>query len=188
MHLPEHLQPFAGVDEADLLRRGDDHGAGQPGILRQRQLSVAGARRQVDDHVVEGAPVDAHQELAQVFVDHRPAPDYGLVCLDEEPHRQKLDPVALQGQWRSGLIDHAGHPHHDGDARPVDVGVEEADLPALHLEGEGQVGGDRRFADAALAAGHGHNLTNAGQHDALRAGGVHGVSFSPPLRGGANGL
>ena len=62
-HLAEHLQPLAGVDQADVLRRRDDDGAGQRGRLRQRQLGVAGAGRQVDDQVIELAPVESGQEM-----------------------------------------------------------------------------------------------------------------------------
>ena len=55
--LLEHLEALARVDQRDVLRRGDDHGAGDRHLLRQRQLDVAGARRHVDDQVVEIAPV-----------------------------------------------------------------------------------------------------------------------------------
>ena len=54
-----HFQPLEGGDPArgigqgDRLRRGDDDAAGQRHQLRQAELRVARARRQVHDQVVE---------------------------------------------------------------------------------------------------------------------------------------
>ena len=52
------------------------------------------------------------------------------------------------------LIDEA-KPHHGRHARAVNVGVHQADFLAVHFQCESQIGGDGRFADAALAASHG---------------------------------
>src|SRR5213080_2472581 len=51
---------------------------------------------------------------------------------------------------------------HPGDARAVDVGVEEAGALAEARERQGEVGGDGRLADAALAAGDGEHAPDAG--------------------------
>ena len=55
-HLAEHFQALASVDQADVLRRCDDDGAGQRSRLRQRQLGVARAGRQIDYEIIELAP------------------------------------------------------------------------------------------------------------------------------------
>src|SRR5665647_3590420 len=47
--------------------------------LRQGQLDVAGAGRQVDDQVIQVFPVGLAQELLQRLRRHRAAPDHGLV-------------------------------------------------------------------------------------------------------------
>ena len=94
-HLLEHLEALARVDEGDVLRRGDDHGARHGHLLRERELDVAGARRQVDHEVVEVAPAGLGEELLERLGDHRAAPDHGRVLLDEEAHAHRLDAVAF---------------------------------------------------------------------------------------------
>ena len=61
------------------LRRGDDHRPGQRRALAQRELGVAGAGRQVDDEVIEFAPVDLGEERLHRLRDLRPAPDDRLL-------------------------------------------------------------------------------------------------------------
>ena len=55
------------------------------------------------------------------------------------------------------------HPEHDRHVRPVDVGVDDADLAAALREREREVHGDRRLADAALARADGDDVLHAGQ-------------------------
>ena len=62
-------------------------------------------------------------------------------CADE-----RLDALAIAR--RRPLPDES---HHEGLARAIDVGVEQADPGALAGPGERQIGGDRRLADATLA-------------------------------------
>src|SRR5258706_9679138 len=50
--LLEHLEALPRIDEGDVLGRGDDHGAGDRHLLREGELDVAGAGRQVDHEVV----------------------------------------------------------------------------------------------------------------------------------------
>ena len=44
IHLAEHVEPFAGIDQGQVLRGGHDHRARQRRLLGQRQLHVARAR------------------------------------------------------------------------------------------------------------------------------------------------
>src|SRR5713101_3529496 len=59
----EHLEALAGVDERDVLGRGDDHGACHRHLLGERELDVGGAGRRVDDEVVDIAPARVPEEL-----------------------------------------------------------------------------------------------------------------------------
>ena len=59
--------------------------------LGERHRDVAGAGRQVEQQVVELAPVDVLEELLDRLVEHRAAPDDGGVLLDEEADRHHLD-------------------------------------------------------------------------------------------------
>ena len=55
--LAEHVEALARVDQRDVLRRRDDHGAGERHLLRHGELRVAGAGRHVDHQDVELAPL-----------------------------------------------------------------------------------------------------------------------------------
>ena len=103
-----------------------DNGRG----LRQRQLGVAGAGRQIDDQIIELAPVDVGQELLRGTVHHRPAPDDGLFRRHQKAHRHQLEAVAFERKRRGVLIDDFTDAHHDRHAGAVNVGVEQADCAA----------------------------------------------------------
>ena len=166
----EHVEPLACVDKGDVLWCRDDDRAGERHLLRHRQLRVAGAGRHVDDHDVEVAPLDLAQHLLQRAHHHRPAPDHRRVLGDEKPHRHHLKPVILhrlQGLAvaRAGP---AGNPQHARHRRAIDVGVEHPDSEPVRLQAEREVGGDRRFADPALARGDGDDRADPGDRAALR--------------------
>ena len=78
-----------------LGRRHQDRPGDRDG-LGERQLRVGRARRQVDDEVVELAPVDVAQELLDRAADERAAPDDRLALGHEELDRDDLDAVALE--------------------------------------------------------------------------------------------
>ena len=62
LDLLEHRDAAPRVDQRQILRRRDDHRAGERHVLRHGQLRVAGAGRHVDDQHVEFAPRDLAQE------------------------------------------------------------------------------------------------------------------------------
>jgi hypothetical protein len=74
-HLLEHAQALACIDHREVVGGRHDHGAGERRLLRQGERGVARPGRKVDDQVVELAPFDVGQELADQAVHHRPAPD-----------------------------------------------------------------------------------------------------------------
>ncbi len=55
---------FQHMGQRHPLRRADDHRARQRHRLRQRQLRIARAWRQIDNQVIELAPTDIDEELA----------------------------------------------------------------------------------------------------------------------------
>ena len=156
IHLPEHVEALARVQKRNVLRRGDDDGAGQRHLLSHRQLRVAGARRHVDDQDVQFAPGDVAQHLLKRRLNHGAAPDHRRILGHQKAHGHHLHAVVLERRQglAVGRVGTAGDSHHARLARAVDIGVQQPDLEALGGEGEGQVGRGRRFADAALAAGH----------------------------------
>jgi hypothetical protein len=72
----EHVEALAGIQKRDVLRRRDDHRAGQGHLLGHGELGVAGARRHVDQEQVELAPGDVAQHLLQGARHHGAAPDH----------------------------------------------------------------------------------------------------------------
>ena len=139
-----------------LLGRGDDDDLGVGDELGDRDRDVSGARRQVEEQDVEVAPEHVTEELLQRPVEHRSAPDDGLVAGHKHPDRNDLHLV------RDGRQDHVVDlgralldPEHPRDREAVDVSVDDADPQALLGQGRREVDGDRRLADATLAGGHG---------------------------------
>ena len=97
LYLLEHLQPLAGIQQGDVLGGGDDDGPRDGHLLRQGQLGVAGARRQVDDQVVQIRPVGVVKELLQGLGNHRPTPDHGRLFIDEKANGHGLEVVGVHG-------------------------------------------------------------------------------------------
>ena len=59
----EHAYAFHGVNQGNVLRRGDDDRAGQRHALAQRQLDIAGARWHIHNQIIEVAPVGLTKQL-----------------------------------------------------------------------------------------------------------------------------
>ena len=169
-------------------RRRRDHeqlGAGQQ--AGQPHLDVAGPRREVDEEVVEVAPVGVLQELLHGPGQDEPAPHDRLLLVGQEPHRQHPHGARPDGALerdhlpRPGL-DVALHAQQAGDGEAPDVGVEDPDGQAPGGQGHGQVDRDRRLADAALARRDGQDPGRGGDR---RLGGVlAGLPAGPGHDGG----
>ena len=172
IHTAEHRQCLRHIGEGDVLRRGDEHCAGNRYRLRQRELCIRGSRRQVNDEIVEVAPLHVAQELLNRTTDKGAAPNDRLALGDEELNGDDLDAVALDrlDLAARARLRGAGRPHHLGNVRPGDVSVEKADTGAALGQGHGQVHRDGALADAALPGGDGHNVTNAGEEALLGRG------------------
>src|SRR6266446_639485 len=164
VNLAKHFDGFANVGEGDGGGRGDDDGAGDRDGLDQSELHVAGAGREIDDEMVELAPLHAAQKLRDHTMQHGTAPDHGLVAGVEQAHGDHFQAGDFHGD--DALV-HGGErllrgAEHDGDVGAVDVGVEEAHLVAELYERERKVDRDGGFADAAFAAGDGNEIFYAG--------------------------
>ncbi len=166
----EHLEALARVVQGNVLGRRDDHCAGDGHRLEHRQLGVAGARREVDDEVVECAPLDVLGELGDDLVDHRPAPDDRVVLAGQEGHAHQFHAVLFGRNERLVLgctrrLVGVDHPRH---VRAVHVRIEEADARAELGESCREVDRDGRLPDAPLARGDGDDVLDARQHLLVR--------------------
>ena len=90
VELGRHLGRAVGNLLRGGLRSRHQQDLGLRQQLGKRHRDVAGPRRQVDQQVVELAPVDVLEELLDRLVQHRPAPHDGCVLLDEEADRHHL--------------------------------------------------------------------------------------------------
>src|SRR5439155_886542 len=64
----------------------------------------------------------------------------------------------------------SAYPHHQGDVRPVDVGVQETNLRAGGSERDGEVHGDRGLAHSTLPTRDGDDVLYTLQHLSLVVG------------------
>ncbi len=147
----------------DVLRADDDDRAVERQQAHQLLLDVGRAGRQVDEQVVELAPVGLVHELAEHELDRHRRERQRLILGDEEADRHELQPVHVDRRQR----DRPAEPpqlqlacalaprqaDHQREVGAVEVGVEHADGGAVAGEGEGEIERQRRLADAALAAG-----------------------------------
>jgi hypothetical protein len=164
--LAEHVEALAGIQQSDVLRRGNDHRPGQRNALAHGQLGVAGARRHVDHQDIQVAPINIAQELFQRADDHRAAPDHGRILGHHEADRHDLQAMVFHRQDGrvAGRGTQALKAHQARHRRTIDVGVEQADLEAQPRQGERQVGRRGGLAHAALAGGHGNDVLDVRQH------------------------
>jgi len=93
VHLLEHGNALAHDAHRRRLRCGDHNAAVQGHGLTQGKLSVSGARWQVHQQVIQLAPFHHRQELLDGFLDHGPAPDDGLVVVQQEADAHEFDAV-----------------------------------------------------------------------------------------------
>ena len=126
-------------------------------------MDVAGSGRQVDDQVVDVAPVGVPQELLERLRHHRAPPDHGSVDVDEKPDRHRLHAVGLERFERLAVLGFgpAGDAKHGRLRGPIDIRVEHAHLRALGGERQREVHRRRRLADAAFAAGNRDDVLDA---------------------------
>ena len=143
-HFLEHHDAFFGVDQRDVLRRGDHHRAGH--------------------RVVEVRPQRLLQHLHQRLAGHRPTPDHGVVV-----GHQVADGVGCQtifhdrrhmGAVRRGRAA-VFRTQHGRNRRTIDIGIQNAHLRPFRRQGQRQVYGSRRFTDAAFAGADGDNVFHA---------------------------
>ena len=116
--------------------------------------------------VVELAPLDLLEELADDLVEHGAAHDH-VACRRGEmrPTEMNLTPWARMGSMRFSptTLGWRVMPSIMGDVGAVDVGVDETDAVAAAGEGHGEVDGYGGFSYAAFAGADGDDVVDAGE-------------------------
>ncbi len=95
IHVLKHFEAFAGINQRQILRGGNDNRTGNRHLLGQCELGVTCARRHVEHQNVERAPRHFAQHLHQGRNHHRAAPDHGVIFFHQEAHRHHLDAVFI---------------------------------------------------------------------------------------------
>ena len=170
VHFAEHRDAFAHDAERRFLRRADDDAAIKRHGLAERKLRVARARRQIHEQKIQFAPFDGEEKLLDGFRDHRPAPDHRLVVRDQQPDAHHFHAVIGRRHEALGLVDGRFfvNAHHQRNARPVNVAIQQTDFRAEMRERAGEIRRASRFANATLAAGDGDDSFYAGNFILIR--------------------
>jgi hypothetical protein len=167
---PQHRKPqllaeadaAAHVLDRDLLRGGHHHGAIR--ILDELyhcERLVTRAGRGIDDQVVERAPFNVRKQLFDGAEFPRSAPDDRVVRLAQQEtnrHDAELAVAAAHLHRKHGVRvrrDLASVEMQElGDARTVEVDVENADPFSRQGQGRGEMDRNGALADATLAGKH----------------------------------
>src|SRR5215469_13135057 len=96
VHLPKHPHRAQGVGQRNLLRRSHDDDTVERHLLRQRELSITSARRQVNDQKILSAPERVLEKLTHCTHYHRAAPDDRRLLVEEKADRNQFDAVAVE--------------------------------------------------------------------------------------------
>ena len=167
----EQSQRPAGIHQRQILGRRHDQDAVNVYRVQQCLLGLPGAGRQVEKQKVELSPQHVLQSLADDVSCKEWIGHHGIGVAHHKPHRHHLQAKALQwrdvGRGIGATHRHeplgrplAPHAEHQGNVRPVQVGVEQADASAALPQSQRQVDGHGCLADAPLAAGHRQHVRN----------------------------
>src|SRR5207247_5701080 len=89
---------FCADTGRDILRRADGGDSSQGNGLSQRERRVTGTRRQIDDEVIEPAPVNLDHHRLDRLADHWAAVDGWLAARVDVPERHQLHAVRVDGE------------------------------------------------------------------------------------------
>ena len=141
------------------MRGRDDRRAGEGDLLAEAQLDIPGTGRQIDEQVIELAPLNATEELVDHLGEHGAPPDGGLSFRHEEAHRDDLDAVAEDGNDRAVLRCGRSRGAHDGgNGWPVDIGVHQAHPGTQLRQRDREIRAHGGLPDAALPARDGNHV------------------------------
>ena len=159
-----HVDTLAGVGEGNALRSAHNHGSRDGEGLEQSEMDVAGARRRVEDEIVEVAPVGVGDELLQGIGCHTASPQRCGVGIHEESDAQELHSIflyrldELAAVHRHGIRTLVLNVKHLWHRRTEDVGVEQSHLVAQTGERDGEVCRHGALAHSALSGAYGDDV------------------------------
>ena len=151
--LAEQVDRPRRVDQRQVLRGRDDHRAGRPrpsGSATTARRRCRAAGRRADS---SASPQSASISLASAPVAIGPRQASAWPGETSCPSDRNLMPCAATGtSWSSSAVGFSCAAEQRRLRGSIDVGVDQPDLLARPGQRDGEVGGDRRLADPALAA------------------------------------
>ncbi len=172
-----HRRYFGRADHDGFVGTGD-------GVAE----SEFDARRTVDQHVVEALAQRGDQRLHLLGFDfvfftrlrRREQEEIVAMLVGDE---RVVDAGALFEDVEQVMLDAALQSEHDVEIAQTDVGIDENDARAAGGQRRTEVGGRRRFADAALSRGQDDGASYFGGRRAGRGLGLNGLhlmhAFTP---------
>ena len=132
-------------------------------------MYVAGARRSVEDEVVEFSPLSFAYELLECVASHAATPESRLVRVDEESYGEEFDSIFLY--WHDEVtsvhrlsvrafvfdVKHLWH------GRAEDVSIEQSHSVAKFGKSHRKVGSDSRLAHTSLARADSYDVFHSRQ-------------------------
>lgn len=112
---------------------------------------------QVDYEKIQDTPRNLRDVSNHVFAHHRPAQDIGVSGRGDECRGHDFYAEFFDGQYLRALINF-GDADHFADGGAENVSIDQANLKAFFLQGDGEIDGDGGFAHAAFAAGDGDGV------------------------------
>src|SRR5260370_39792883 len=124
---------------------------------------MVGARRQINQQIIKNTPLDLLQELPDDGMQHRPAPDQGLVPRIQKAHRDRSHSVLLQ-RFEAVLANYFGLsacPQHERDVGAINVAIQQAHFKSHAAESDSKVHRNRGLPYSALARTDSYDILNA---------------------------
>lgn len=164
------------VGEGEFGGGCDDDGGIDFDGLEDGEVSIAGSWGHIDDEVIMAGPIDFPEELVNDAGDHWTAPHEGLIFFDHEADAEHGETVNF-GRDDEISDDDGGQLLTDesGDARAVEIEIEECDVAPELFECEGGVERDGAFSDAAFTGANDPDVFDA--RDGFFGGKVFGFVF-----------
>ena len=132
-------------------------------------MNVACSWREVNEEIVELAPVGIANELLQCTASHRASPDGCRIWIDEESDRKNLHAILFSRNDEVTTIDLLGirlevlKVEHLWHRRAEHIGIEQTYLVAEHRESDCKIGSDCAFTYTTLARSHGDDVLDIWQ-------------------------
>ena len=172
-HLAKHEYGLPRILKRDILWRADHYGSHQRHSLRQGELHIPCARRQVHQKVVQLSPINLPHKLSDHAMKHGPPPDQRRIVRCQEAHGHDANAILRKGLY--AIVDGLGtshYPQHHRNIGTVYVGIHQAHRRARLGQGHGQIHRNRALPHAALAASDSDDILHASNRLLLESRGT----------------